>query len=146
IAQFIYRYITLIVRMEQKGALYSNFEILNKLGNLIFMLVFYYFIGAKFEIIVFSIVVIFCLITIYGFYIEKKYCLFNTNEQSSVSYKEIVKFGFPLLFTSIITWLFQSVDKYGLRIWSSFEELGLYAAAFKIVALVNVVQVTFSNF
>lgn len=59
---------------------------------------------------------------------------------------KILKYSYPLLLTTLITWLFQSIDKVALRHWSDFQELGLYAAAFKIVALLSVVQIGFSTF
>src|SRR5699024_8976676 len=59
---------------------------------------------------------------------------------------EIIKYGSPFVLTIFITWLFQSFDKIALRQWSDFEELGLYAAAMRLVALVMVLRTSFSTF
>ena len=59
--------------------------------------------------------------------------------------KQLLKFSLPLVPATLLSWLLNSFDKIGLRTWSNFEELGLYAAAFKIVALLNVFQNIFST-
>ncbi|GHV88622.1 hypothetical protein AGMMS50267_09820 [Spirochaetia bacterium] len=44
-----------------------------------------------------------------------------------------------------LSWVLDSVDKIGLKQWGSYEQLGLYAAAFKIVALLTVLQTIFTT-
>ena len=41
--------------------------------------------------------------------------------------------------------MLNSFDKVGLRAWSTFDELGLYAAAFKIVAILSALQNIFTT-
>ncbi len=62
------------------------------------------------------------------------------------SVKEIIKYGLPFVPTFLITWIFQSFDKLALRNYCDFTEIGLYSAAFKVVSVMSLIQVGFSNF
>src|SRR5699024_645470 len=62
------------------------------------------------------------------------------------SQKEIFKYGAPYVLTLFLTWLFESFDKIALRQWSTFDELGEYSAAMRLVALVVVLRTSFSTF
>lgn len=57
----------------------------------------------------------------------------------------LFKYALPLIPAGILYFLLSSFDRFGLRMWSSFEELGLYTAAFKIVSLLAIFQTIFSN-
>lgn len=46
----------------------------------------------------------------------------------------------------MIYWLFTSFDKIALKEWSTFSEIGYYSAASKIVALLTVLQGSFTTF
>lgn len=146
--QVIYRFSLLVIRMQQKGHLYSLMEILNKAFNLIFLIILFYFIGDQYEILIYATGITLTILTSISILLEKKFWNpFNkVNSNVKNSQIDILKFSYPLVLTTLITWLFQSFDKIALRQWSDFEELGLYAAAFRIVALLSVVQATFSTF
>ena len=148
LAQMIFRYATLVIRMQQKGAIYSNIHILHKVLDVVTLLILFFIYGATYKIIIYSIVTNLIILAIYGISKEKEFWNFrNLNLKNLVhTKKEIIQFGSPLVITLLITWLFQSFDKIAIRHWSDFNELGLYAAAFKIVALVNVLQASFSTF
>lgn len=148
IAQTLFRYGTLVIRMQQKGSLYSNIEIANKTLNIATLLLFYFLFGASYIIIIYSVVLNLIILSIYTIFKEKNYWHFNNLRKENLMHSklEIIKFGSPLVLTSLVYWLFQSFDKIAIKHWSSFDELGLYAAAFKIVALVTVLQTSFSTF
>jgi O-antigen/teichoic acid export membrane protein len=148
IAQILYRYSTLVIRMQQKGKLYSNLHIIHKMLSIIILILFYFFLGASYKIIVYSTVINLLIIASIAIWSEKKFWNKKNRKIKNLKHKgiEIVRFGSPLVITILITWLFESFDKIAIRHWSDFNELGLYAAAYKIVALVSVLQTTFSTF
>jgi O-antigen/teichoic acid export membrane protein len=148
LAQVLYRYGILVIRMRQKGNLFSILEILNRSFNLIIMLLLYLAFGQIYEIIIYSAVITLLFLTMVSIVFEKEYWNINNILKGNLKHSktEIIKYSYPLVLTTLITWLFQSFDKIAIKHWSGFEELGLYAAAFKIVALLSVLQVTFSTF
>lgn len=148
ISQVIYRFGTLVIRMEQKGNMYSVLEILNRSFSLVFLVLLYFVIGGSYEIIIFSTVITFFILSIVSLKFGGRYWNFKNSSLSNLRHTktEIIQYGSPLLITTLITWLFQSFDRIAIKEWSTLEELGLYAAAFKIVALLLVLQTTFSTF
>lgn len=148
IAQLADRFSRLVVRMQQKGGLYSFLEVTLKILSFGTLVGFYYLLGPSYEIIIYSTVVSLLLVSMIAIFKEKDFWFIKKGESLSHSYNQnkILRFGIPFMVTSLITWLFESFDKIAIRTWSTLDELGLYSAAFKIVALVHVFQITFNNF
>lgn len=146
--QVVYRFSLLIIRMQQKGHLYSLMEIMNKSFNLSSIILLFYIMGPNYKILIFSSAITLISLTIVSIFLERKFwnSLFTKHTETKHSQLDIIKFSYPLVLTTAIIWLFQSLDKIAIRQWSNFEELGLYTAAFKIVALLTVVQTVFSTF
>lgn len=57
----------------------------------------------------------------------------------------LLRYALPLLPATMIGWIFTSSDQYMLRALSGYEELGLYTAAHKIVAIVSLLQACFTT-
>src|SRR5699024_1710372 len=148
IAQLIFRYAQLVIRMQQKGNLYSLLQIFQKLFNLLFIFVVFFFVGPSFKVLVFSKVISFILLVIIAIYLGRQFWNLKNFKKGNVNHSqsEIIKFGAPFVFTIFITWLLESFDKIAIRQWSDFDELGLYTAAMRLVALVMVLRQTFSTF
>jgi O-antigen/teichoic acid export membrane protein len=142
------RYAVLVIRMQQKGNMFSIIEISNRVLNLIVLVILYFILGASFEIIIYSTVISLLILTLYVVFKERKFWdLRNFNKkQLRHSKKDILEFGAPLVLTTLISWLFTSFDKIAIRQFSTYDQLGLYAAAFRLVTLVAVLQTTFSTF
>lgn len=148
IFQVIFRFAQLVHRMQQKAKIYSLIGILNKAINLVLIITLFYFMGSQYEILIFATGVTLISVTMVSILLEKKFWSTFAFKKSNFlhSQKDIFLFSYPLVLTTLITWLFQSFDKIAIRTWSTFDELGLYTAAMSIVALLNVVQSTFTTF
>lgn len=146
--QVFYRFAILVIRMQQKGNTFSILEIVSRLLNIIILVILYKFLGRKYEIIVYSTVIASLVLVFIAVIKEKKFWKYNQSVNKDLIHtkRDIITYGMPLVLTVLITWLFQSFDKIALKNWSTFTELGLYAAAFKVVALLNVFQITFTTF
>lgn len=144
----IYRFSLLVIRMQHKAHIYSLIEVLHKLLNLGLLTLLYFLIGARYEILIFSTAITLVIVTVTSVFFEKKFWAIpiKTNVKVKHSQRDIFKFSYPLVLTTLITWLFESFDKIAIRQWSNFEEVGLYTAAFRIVALLTVGQAAFSTF
>lgn len=146
--QILYRYAVLVVRMKQRGNIYSILEMLNKVLNFGFILLLYFIMGDQYEIIVYSTILSFAFLIVVAIYFEKD--IWNIKNIFSKKVingrREIFKFSSPLMVSTFITMMFQSFDRMAIKHWSNFRELGIYAAAFKIVAILTILQSTFSTF
>lgn len=146
--QLFLRYAQLVIRMQQQGNLYSLLQILNRLFNLSFIIIFFYLIGNEYTVLIYSNVLTLILLTLIGIHIGRKYWSIKNINKKGVkhSQKEIITYGIPFLFTLFITWIFETFDRIAIRYWSDFSELGMYSASMKLVALVIVLQTTFQTF
>lgn len=146
--QVIYRFSLLVIRMQQKGYLFSLMQVLYKVANITFLLLFFYLIGDKYEVLIYSIGVSLLIVVIISIFMERSFWLRKPHLGGETKHTqlEILKYSYPLVLTLLLTWLFQAFDKIAIRQWSNFDELGLYTAAFQIVALLSVVQGAFSTF
>ncbi|RJE83624.1 polysaccharide biosynthesis protein [Paenibacillus sp. 1011MAR3C5] len=146
--QVLNRFALLVVRMQQKGKLYSTFEVLNRIFILVGVISFYALYGSSYTVLVFATVISYGILIIFQFIGQKNFwSLKNLKiEGTKHSKKEIIKYSYPLLMTMLLTWLFEGMDKIALRQWSDFQEIGLYSAAFKIIALLTILKGVFSTF
>lgn len=148
VSQVLYNYGISVVRMQQKGNLFSNLEILNRTLNFVLLFLFFWMFKKGFEILVLSTVLALFIVVSIAIICERDYWSFRNYSRSDEKHAsvDIMKFGSPLMLTMLISWLFQSFDKIALKEWSTFEEVGLYSAAIKIIALLNILQNTFTVF
>lgn len=136
----------LVVRMNKKGLKYSLLQILQQVFNFISIIIIYKIYGNSYRILVLASVFSIIIVTLLSIIFEKEIWLRNTKEKLSINTKELFKYGYPLVITMSLSWIFQSADKIAIKMFSSLTELGLYAGAFKIIALINVVQTGFTMF
>ena len=54
-----------------------------------------------------------------------------------------MKYGLPFILILLMEWLLSSCDRIALRLWSDFDELGIYTSAMKIIVLLLTVKNTF---
>lgn len=139
------RFNMLILRMEEKAKVYSLFSIINKLLALVILIPYLVFIDRSFKGIItasFINLVIVCFIEV--FFVKHVWGVkvsFNLP-----LFKVLLRFAIPLIPASVIGWLFTSMDRIALREWSTFAEIGIYSAAFKIVTVLSLIQTSFSTF
>lgn len=134
----------LIIRMQQKGKLYSTFNVLIKVLEFGFILLLYNIYGNDYKTLVLSILFSTIIITILSIYTEKKF--WNFKGQTKTSINDLAKFSAPLVLTMALNWIFGSCDKIVIKTFSNLNEVGLYAGAFKIIALISVIQNGFTTF
>ena len=139
------RFFLLQIRMDLRGKLYSLLNVVSQIINFLILLLFLIFYQKSFRAIVYATIVGMIVNTAVIFVFIDKSFIKSKISVSKELQKQLLKFSLPLVPATLLSWLLNSFDKIGLRTWSNFEELGLYAAAFKIVALLNVFQSIFTT-
>jgi O-antigen/teichoic acid export membrane protein len=139
------RYASLVIRMQKKGVFFSIQRIIQSSLSVIFILCFCHFVSKSFYAIIFSTIFSVVFTTIISIMVERRFWF----SQFSIDLKaiqRILKYGLPFAPACLISILFEGIDKMFLREHVGFEELGIYTAAFKIIALLSIVQNGFSMF
>ncbi|SEH43961.1 Membrane protein involved in the export of O-antigen and teichoic acid [Halobacillus karajensis] len=148
IFQTLNRFGKLVLRMQQKGNMYSLIEITSKLLPLIFIIILSLSLASDYKIMIYSLILTLIISFMLQAILGKNLWKVEHKRYTSTKYKpkDIIKYGSPFVFTVLITWIFQSFDRIAIKQWNSFEELGIYTAAYKIVGLVVALQSAFSSF
>lgn len=143
----INRFSVLVVRMEQLGKIFSILQILLKLLELIFIIALVYLFGNSFENLIYArVATIFIVGLVAIYYGIEHWKFFNKKLETTHTVKDIAKYSSPLVFSLMITWLFQSFDRFAIKEWSTMHEVGIYVAGFRIAALLVIVQSSFTTF
>lgn len=143
LVKLIDRFVSLVLRMQKKGVVYSLQRLGITLLNAICILGYCLYVKKDFYAIIIASIVSTLLIDFVAIIIEKRFW-FQHIRISKILIRQILLYGFPLIFASLLALIFQTMDKYFLKFFSDFEQVGLYAASFKIVAVLALVQSGFS--
>lgn len=135
---------SLVIRMNQHAKVYSAIIISEKILEGIFLLIFYKIYGNNYKVLNLAFLFSIALSTLVAIFLERK--SWNFTGEGSISKKEIIKYSFPLSFTLALNWIFASCDKISIKILSNLSELGLYSGAFKLIAIITVIQTGFTTF
>lgn len=135
------------VRMKQKAKTYSMLGVINKIAFIIFILILFYIFRNNYMTLVMATVLANLVMTIMAIFIERNdWFNFKNEIKLNTSTKELIKYGTPFIFSMAITWIFQSIDRISIQLFSDFTQLGLYGGAMYIISILNTVQGAFTTF
>jgi len=138
------RFVTLVIRMEQNAKLFSLIRFIGALANALCAISLSIFYSKSFYSLIIAFLISKISTILIG--IANYAYLWRPVISLPIFLKPILRYGLPLVPSMMITWIFQSMDRIGLRSWSTLTELGIYSAAFKIVAVMNLIQQGFTTF
>lgn len=131
---FISRFLSLILRMQEKAVQYSMSQVLPKIIFLVFILLSILF-GLKKDIYnlitahAFSIAAIALILT---WTTRQDWVKALTEKIDRDEQRKLLVFGMPLIVGGVASWGLYMLDRVLLRQLSSFEELGIYSVAMSI--------------
>ncbi|HBT50674.1 MAG TPA: polysaccharide biosynthesis protein [Petrotoga sp.] len=139
------RFSTLAVRMKKRGIAFSTLRVVNGVTNAVFTILYALFVSRSFYAVIVGLFFSHTVTALLAIFFERE-LWFGKFKVDFKSIKAIVRYGLPFVPTFLITWLFQSIDRLALRNYSDFMEIGLYSAAFKVVSVMNLIQLGFTTF
>ncbi len=143
------RFFFLDIRMQQNGRLYSNINITQKVLSILTIIAAWYFLGNDFRVALYALVIPWGLTTafiIFRYYYHRRKGAYRSKSHEGhieLSQKELFRYGAPFIMVLLMEWLLSSCDRMALRTWSSFDELGIYNSAMKIIILLLTFKNTF---
>ncbi|WP_455617999.1 lipopolysaccharide biosynthesis protein [Eisenbergiella sp.] len=146
LALVIDRFWLLKLRMEQKAGVYSILNILRKLSYLFIAVLLYFTVLGDSGWTLIIAVTLAEFVLLIGIRLADKGQWGIKKKELRTSKEELMKYGFPFIFSTTITLLFQSTDKLMLKALSDFNQIGIYSGASNIVNLITQVQLVFSTF
>jgi len=140
------KFLLLTIRMQEKALQYSVWNIVTKLCNFIITLLFLILYKKTFESIVYATLISQAITSILMIIIYLPQFDFTKFKFDKKIYGKILKFGIPLLFSTLIGWGLNSIDSIFLRFYSDFEQLGYYSLAMKIANAAIIFQTIFTTY
>lgn len=134
------------IRMEEKGLAYSCATISLKVLVLVITVLLFLIYEKSFHSVVYAMAFAEIINGTILFFLVIKPLRISIKYVDKELIKRMLKFGLPLIPAMLMSWTLASMDKVMLRALCGYEELGLYAAAYKIVSAVSIVQSCFSLF
>lgn len=147
ILAFISRFLSLILRMQERGLAYSMSQLLPKL---FFLLILVLYLGygeeANFNnLVLANFLALSAVFFVFALNTKDDWiaALFATIDKDKQ--KELFNYGVPLIAGGIAFWGLTVLDKLFLRAYSSFEMLGIYSVAVSFAGAALVFQTVFST-
>lgn len=149
------RYFFLDVRMQQNGRLYSNINIAQKVLNIAFVVGFAVLMGNDFRVVLYAMTLSWGSTTVFliiRYFVKGRYKETvpaeggTRDEKQSYPLSELLRYGAPYVLVLLMEWLLSSCDRVAIRALSTFDELGIYTAAMKIMVLLITFKTTFVAF
>lgn len=150
-----FRFFQLIIRMEQKGAIFSLTQIALKSFEITFFFIFLHIFSNHIYALVLSQIMNIAIVLIFLYPIVFKILFKSTHDKKNIfkksfedkhQIKSMVKYGAPFIGTLLLAWSFQFIDRTLLSLLSNSKQVGLYSSAFKISSLLVSIQVIFTTY
>ncbi|MGB9916685.1 MAG: lipopolysaccharide biosynthesis protein [Candidatus Hydrothermia bacterium] len=132
------------IRMQKKGFLYSLVFVAQALFNVITTILYAITFGRSFYAVIWGQIVSNTLSFLLGFVFEHSNILpVRINKELL---KKILAYSLPLLPSALLWWFQTWTSRIFLRAYSTFSELGLFSAAFRISYIMHLIYSGFQNF
>ncbi len=138
------RFVMLLLRLEKRAILFSFLRFFS--AGINFLIIYLYATQVKkdFYAIVYGNILAIMITVVLAICATRSEWHFRTIRWSKI--RPLIRYGLPFVPAFLAAWIFEGVDKIVLRDFSNFEELGLFSAAFKFVAILSILQLAFTTF
>lgn len=145
--QFLSRFLSLILRMQEKGLAYSMSQLLPKALFLVILAAYLLFsVEAVFKnLMMANWLSLLSVFLIFSWNTRKDWLPALTANIDKTKQKKMLQYGVPLIGSGLAFWGLTAMDKFFLRGLSSFEELGVYSVSISFASVALVFQAVFST-
>lgn len=147
ISNVIYTFQILYVRMGQKAKKFSVYTILLKISYLILVLLLFQGLNDSYMTLVAATVISYVIVVVIAYIADRNfYQSLIGKKDTKISINKILKYSLPLILSTALNWVFQSIDKIMIKMFAGYGEIGIYTGALSIVNMLNAVQSMFTTF
>lgn len=137
---FISRFLSLIVRMEERAVAYSMSQLLPKILFVLFIVGSVWFGLSKdaYNLITAHTLSITAVFLVFGWNTRLECYLAVKSKIQREEFKPLLLFGLPLVIGGLASWGLSVMDKLFLRSMSTFTELGVYSVTMSIAGVATI--------
>ncbi len=142
---FYSRYLSLIVRMQERAVLYSFFQVIPKAWLLISLLALYFWDGINREILFSLVVVGYGITFLLQLYLYSQLITsIKVFEVKKDKLARLCEYGIPLLISSCAYYLLTIADRFFIKEMLSLEDVAIYSVAVHFSSVVLIISSVFS--
>lgn len=144
---FLNRFLSLILRMQERGIAFSLSQVLSKAAFLAIIL-FYWITESRpdFGTLIAAHCISLAGVTIFLAWTTRRECAAAFSADYDVALlRALFKYSMPLTLSSLAFWVLISVDKIFIREFSTFENLAIYSVSANFAAAAVILQSIFST-
>ena len=144
---FFSRFLSLILRMQERGLAFSMSQLLPKLLFLVIVLG-YLWLGAEAifqNLMLANVLALSMVFMVYAWNTRKDWIPALTASIDKAKQNQMIRYAIPLIGSGVAFWGLTAMDKVFLRNLSTFEELGVYSVAVSFAGAALVFQAIFST-
>lgn len=141
------RFGMLELRLQYKTSLYSAMNILHKALYVVIVIPLVVLLKRQYLYILIIATLVSVLVSATISIISERYFWFERvrGYNLSVSRKELIKFGFPLMISSSVFLLFQATDKICVKHFGTYSDVGVFSSAQSLMTVFSIIQSTFNT-
>ncbi|ABV33753.1 lipopolysaccharide biosynthesis protein [Pseudothermotoga lettingae] len=132
-----------LVRSKGRAILFSAIQVIQSLSQMGFIVLYALLVSRNFYAMLYAQLFSNVVALLLGMVFERSYWFPIKVSRKLVL--EIIKYGYPFVFSGLLWWLLNWIDRLVLRLYTNFSEIGLYSAAFKIISAMNLFTTGFST-
>lgn len=140
------RFAALALRMKKRGMAFSSLRIVNVSVSSLVLISYAFFVSRSFHAVLVGTLAGNIGSLTLAFALEKGLWKPHGGSFGLREIGPLIRYGIPFVPTFLVVWVFQSMDRMALRYYSTFTEIGLYSAAFKLVSALTLLQASFTMF
>ncbi|WP_404401767.1 oligosaccharide flippase family protein [Idiomarina seosinensis] len=147
LSSFLSRFLSLILRMQERGLAYSMSQLLPKL-LLLCTIGAYLFLDADktlVNLIAAYTAATFFVCLVYGWNTRREWFPSISTKLEVAQFRNMFAFGLPLIVGGLAFWGLTAVDKIFLRALTNFDELAVYSVAVSFAAAATILKSVFST-
>ena len=132
-----------LVRSRGRGILFSTLQVVQSVSQIGFILLYAFFVNRDFYALLYARLFSNIVALALGIALERSFWFPVRIDKRLV--REILKYGYPFVFSGLLWWLLTWTDRFVLRLYTNFSDIGLYSAAFKVISAMSLFTTGFST-
>jgi len=134
-----------VLRMKKRAIAFSSVAIVRTASNVAIVIACTWVLDRGFYAVIVGFAASTFISMGVSIFLERRFW-FERVRISKAGIGKLLRYGLPFIPAFTLIWVLQSIDRIFLRNFTTFEEIGLYTAAWKIVAVMGLIQAGFQKF
>ena len=138
---------TTIIRMNSQAFLHSSALIFRRLAMLIATVSLLYFYKRNYSSVIIGSALTEILHAVFLFFFTRRYWNWRISDKLDCHLlNKLFHYALPLVPATMLTWIYNAIDKIVLRFLGDYNDIGLYSGAFKIVTILNILNLGIAHY